>query len=83
MKSYFLALAPSVCIALVLIMIANPLSWDGIDWLTMLFSMLISIVPGLYFYFVKGKNMGTFYAIPSVLGLYFFLMIFWTAVVGL
>ena len=83
MKSYFLALAPSVCLALVLIMIANPLSWDGIDWLTMLFSMLISIVPGLYFYFVKGKNMGTFYAIPSVLGLYFFLMIFWTAVVGL
>ena len=64
-------------------MIANPLSWDGIDWLTMLFSMLISIVPGLYFYFVKSKNMGTFYAIPSVLGLYLFLMIFWTAVVVL
>ena len=82
-KSYFLALVPSVCIAFVLIMIANPLSWDGIDWVTMLFSMLISIGPVLYFYFVKGRNMGTFYAIPSVLGLYLFLMIFWTAVVGL
>ena len=81
-KSYFLALVPSVCIAFVLIMIANPLSWDGIDWVTMLFSMLISIGPALYFYFVKGRNRGTFYAIPSVLGLYFVLMIFRVAVVG-
>tara|TARA_B000000532_G_scaffold131713_1_gene105605 strand:- start:130 stop:324 length:195 start_codon:yes stop_codon:yes gene_type:complete len=63
-------------------MIANPLSWDGIDWVTMLFSMLISIGPVLYFYFVKGRNMGTFYAIPSVLGLYFVLMIIQVAVVG-
>ena len=79
-KFYFLALVPSVCIAFVLIMIANPLSWDGIDWVTMLFSMLISIGPVLYLYFEKGRNMGTFYAIPSVLGLYLVLMIFRAAV---
>ena len=74
-KSYFLALLPSASIAIGCIMISNPLSWGGLDGVTLLFSMAVTITPCLYFYFVKEEKIGSLYAIPSVLGMYFTLML--------
>jgi drug/metabolite transporter (DMT)-like permease len=74
-KSYFLSLMPSASIAIACIMISNPLSWGGLDGVMLFFSMAVTIAPCLYFYFVKGERIGSLYAIPSVLGLYFTLML--------